>query len=280
VSDQEQEEREEEIAPEEHAWETPEPEEMYIRAKREGENRLQRPISEICSTALAAGFDIVAGVTVMAIIAHLVSGHFGREVGHLIGSIGFGIGFVYLIAGRAELFTENFLVPIAGLDHRDGSSWRNLARLWILSPIFNLLGGAIVIVILTTHGVLPSGTGVAVTEISSTLHRNHVLSLFMGAVFAGALITAMTWYIEGNVKMHVRVTVAWTAGFILALGGFNHVIVVTLELFYGIRFGDDIPWIFLLGNFGIATLGNMIGGIGLVTLNRFTQATARLRAQG
>ena len=100
----------------------------------------------------------------------------------------------------------------------------------------------------------------------------------MSAVFAGALITAMTWYVEGNVKMHVRVTVAWTAGFILALGGFNHVIVITLELIYGIRFGDDIPWLFVLGNFGIATAGNMVGGIGLVTLNRFTQATARKRA--
>jgi formate/nitrite transporter FocA (FNT family) len=270
-----EEDKAEEIAPTEHTWETPEPEEMYVRAKREGEKRLERPVSEMISTALAAGFDIVAGITAMAIVSHLLSVRFGREVGHLGGSIAFGIGFVFLVAGRAELFTENFLVPIAGLDHRDRSSWAGLARLWIISPIFNVVGGAIVILILTTHGVLPSGSGVAVTELSSALHRNHVLSLFMSAVFAGALITAMTWYVEGNVKMSVRVKVAWIAGSMLALGGFNHVIVVTLELFYGIRFGDDIPWIFLLGNFGIAALGNMIGGIGLITLNRFTQATAR-----
>ena len=49
------------------------------------------------------------------------------------------------------------------------------------------------------------------------------------------------------------------------------VIVVTIELIYGIRFGDDIPWIFVLGNFGLAAAGNMVGGIGLVTLNRLTQ---------
>jgi formate/nitrite transporter FocA (FNT family) len=262
----------EEKAPQELEWEVPEPEEMYIRTKREGEHRLQRPVAEIASTALAAGFDIVAGVTAMAIVTHLLTGHFGREVGHLFGSVAFGIGFVYLIVGRAELFTENFLVPIAGLDHRSRGSWLALLRLWTLSPIFNLLGGAIVIVILTTHGVLPTGTGVAVNELSSSLHRSHVLALFMSAIFAGALFTGMTWYIEGNVKMHVRVTVAWTAGFLLAVGGFNHVVVITLELFYGIRFGDDIPWIFLLGNFGIAALGNMVGGVGLVTLNRFTQA--------
>ena len=200
---------------------------------------------------------------------------FGREVGHLGGSVAFGIGFVFLIVGRAELFTENFLVPIAGLDHRDRGSWGGLARLWLLSPVFNVLGGTIVILILTTHEVLPTGSGVPITDASSAIHRNHVLALFMSAVFAGALITAMTWYVEGNVKMSVRVTVAWIAGTLLALGGFDHVIVVTLELIYGIRFGDDIPWLFVLGNFGLAAVGNMLGGIGLITLNRFTQATAR-----
>jgi formate/nitrite transporter FocA (FNT family) len=70
----------------------------------------------------------------------------------------------------------------------------------------------------------------------------------------------------------VRVAVAWIAGAILALGSFNHVVVVTLELIFGIRFGAHIPWIFVLENFGVAAAGNMIGGIGLVTLNRFTQA--------
>ena len=54
----------------------------------------------------------------------------------------------------------------------------------------------------------------------------------------------------------------------------NHVIVITIELFFGIRYGAHIPWIFLLGNFGLAAAGNMIGGIGLVTLNRLTQGRA------
>jgi formate/nitrite transporter FocA (FNT family) len=261
-------------APREREWEVPEPEEMYERTKREGEQRLQRPFAEIASTALAAGFDIVAGVTALALVSHLLAPHFGREVAHLGGSIAFGIGFVFLIVGRAELFTENFLVPIAGLDHRERRSWLGLVRLWVLSPIFNLIGGVIIILILSSHGVLPTGSGTPIVDASSAIHRNHTLTLFLSAIFAGALITAMTWYVEGNVKMNVRITVGWIAGTLLALGGFNHVIVVTLELIYGIRFGDQIPWLFVLGNFGLAALGNMIGGIGLVTLNRFTQARA------
>jgi formate/nitrite transporter FocA (FNT family) len=63
-------------------------------------------------------------------------------------------------------------------------------------------------------------------------------------------------------------------GAFLALGHLNHVIVVTIELIFGIRYGAHIPWSFVVGNFFLAAAGNMIGGIGLVTLNRFTQAKA------
>ena len=54
---------------------------------------------------------------------------------------------------------------------------------------------------------------------------------------------------------------------------------VTLELIFGIRFGAHIPWSFVLTNFLLAAAGNMIGGIGLVTLNRFTQARSGGRAR-
>jgi formate-nitrite transporter family protein len=112
--------------------------------------------------------------------------------------------------------------------------------------------------------------------------RNGVLALFVSAIFGGALITAMTWFVEGQVSMLVRLIVAWVAGALLALGAFNHVIVVTIELIFGIRFGADIPWTFVLGNFALAAAGNIVGGIGLVTLNRLTQgrAGARSRASG
>ena len=70
--------------------------------------------------------------------------------------------------------------------------------------------------------------------------------------------------------MTVRV-VAWMAGAVLALGSFNHVIVVTLELIFGYRFGVYFAWTFILGNFSLAAVGNLVGGVGLVTLNRLTQ---------
>jgi formate/nitrite transporter FocA (FNT family) len=253
----------------------PEPETIYERTKVEGRRRLTRPIAEEMSTALAAGFDIAAGIVVMALLIDLLGPHFGRQAAEVFGALGLGVGFVFLIVGRGELFTENFLVPIAGLDDEDeNSSWRNLAKLWTISPIFNVLGGLVIVLILTTHSVLPYGVGEPMIETAARIHANGVLALFLSAVFAGALITAMTWFVEAQATMMPRMVVGWICGAVLALGHFNHVIVVTLELIFGYRYGAHFDWAFIPGNFALAAAGNLVGGVGLVTLNRLTQGKA------
>jgi formate/nitrite transporter FocA (FNT family) len=250
----------------------PEPEEIYERTREEGARRLERPFLEMMSTSLAAGFDIIAGVVVMTLLEAQLQHQFGKHAAHVFGALGFGVGFVFLVVGRGELFTENFLVPLAGLDGKEKGAWWKVAELWTSSPIFNVIAGAFMAVLLSVHSVLPFGTGSAVKSTAETLYANGKLALFVSAIFAGALITAMTWFIEGQRSVGVRITVAWICGAILALGSLNHVIVVTLELIFGIRYGAHIPWSFVVENFFIAAAGNMIGGIGLVTLNRFTQA--------
>jgi formate/nitrite transporter FocA (FNT family) len=251
--------------------EIPQPEDIYRRTKEEGARRLDRPLLEMMSTALAAGFDIVAGVVALALVETQLVSWLGKHPAHVFGSLAFGTGFVFLVVGRGELFTENFLVPIAGLDHRRRSSWLGLAKLWTSSPLFNVLGGLVMILFLSTRHVLPSGTGKTLAENADTIHAHGTLALFVSAIFAGALITAMTWFVEGQESMIVRVVVAWMAGALLALGSFDHVIVITLELIFGYRFGAHFAWTFILGNFLLAAAGNMVGGLGLVTLNRLTQ---------
>ena len=257
----------------------PQPEDIYARTKEEGARRLERPLLEEMSTALAAGFDIAAGVIVLALLSSQLEHLLGRHAAHVVGSMGFGFGFVFLVVGRGELFTENFLVPIAGLDHRDSASWRNLAKLWTISPVFNVIAGLVIATIVSVHSVLPFGAGRAMQNLAATTHANGVLALFMSAVFAGALITAMTWFVEGQTSMVVRVIVAWISGFVLALGSFNHVIVITIELIFGLRYGVHLHWSFVAGNFALAAAGNMLGGIGLITLNRLTQGRSGSRAR-
>jgi formate/nitrite transporter FocA (FNT family) len=255
----------------------PEPEEIFEKTRREGERRLDRPFLEVVSTALAAGFDISAGVVLLAVLTAPLEPHFGRDAAGVVGGLGFGVGFVFLIVGRGELFTENFLVPLAGLHGKSRNAWWKVGELWAVSPVANILCGTLIALIVTAHGVLPGGSGSVLADAAQKIHANGTLTLFLSAIFAGALITAMTWFVEGHDSVGIRLTVAWVTGAFLALAHLNHVIVVTIELVFGVRYGAHIPYDFVVGNFFLAAAGNMIGGIGLVTLNRFTQAKAGSR---
>jgi formate-nitrite transporter family protein len=252
----------------------PEPEQIYERTREEGARRLERPLLELVSTALAAGFDIAAGVALLACAVAALHPRFG-EAARVVGAVGFGVGFVFIVVGRGELFTENFLVPLAGLEGKERNAWWKLAELWTISPLFNIAAGALFAVVLTVHGVLPHGSGQAVVDAAAKIHGKETIALFASAVFAGALMTSMTWFVEGQASVGVRVTVAWATGAFLALAGLDHVIVATIELIFGIRYGAHVSWLFVLGNFALAAAGNMLGGIGLVTLNRFAQARSQ-----
>jgi formate-nitrite transporter family protein len=258
----------------------PEPEEIYARTREEGARRLERPILEVVSTALAAGFDIMVGVFALVLLESQLEHLLGRQAAHVVGAVGFGVGFVFLIVGRGELFTENFLVPLAGLDGKERNAWWKVAELWTVSPVFNIVAGGCMGVLLSIHSVLPFGSGQTAVRIAETVYANGTLARFVSALFAGALVTAMTWFVEGQLSVLVRLTVAWIAGALLALGSFNHVIVITLELVLGIRYGAHVPWSFVVGNFFLAAAGNLIGGVGLVTLNRFTQARSGKTVSG
>jgi formate/nitrite transporter FocA (FNT family) len=257
----------------------PEPEQIYERTRREGRRRrLSRPVLELAATALVGGFDIALGVAVYGLAAAAVEPRAGIEQAHLVGSLAFGIAFVFIVVGRSELFTENFLVPITGLS-RDRGSWVKLGELWVVSLVFNLAGGIALAVVLTSGGVLRPGASDAVVHIARHIADYSLATSFLSALVAGALMTVMTWFVEGAAESPgVRIVMAWIVGSLLVLGSFNHAVVGTIELFYGLRFGGDIGWDQIATNLGISIAGNLVGGLLLVTFARSAQALGASRA--
>jgi formate/nitrite transporter FocA (FNT family) len=251
--------------------EAPEPHEMFARTREEGERRLTRTALELTTTSLVAGFDVVFGVVALAAATAAMAPHFGPSAGHFFGSLFFGIAFIFIVVGRSELFTENFLVPVTAL-RRGRYSLLKLARLWTISPVMNIVGGTALILIMSSKGVMPEGAAPALVDVADTIMEFSYWSAFLSAVAGGALITVMTWMVEGVGTVGGRIVVAWIAGVLLALGGFNHVIVVTLELIFGMRLGADVGLDDIGLNFLIAAGGNMIGGMLFVTLTRTSQA--------
>ena len=250
----------------------PQPEEIYERTREEGRRRLSRPLLELGATALIGGFDVAVGLVVFVLAVASLTPRLGENAAHLIGAIGFGIGFVFIVVGRSELFTENFLVPITGLS-RDRGSWLKLIELWLVSLVLNLAGGAVLAVVLTSHGVLRPGSREAASHLAENLAAHSPGTAFLSGLVAGALMTVMTWFVEGAAEsLGVRIVMAWLVGFVLLLGSFNHAIVGTIELFYGIRSGAPIGYDQLFSNLGIAIASNLVGGLALVTFARSAQA--------
>jgi len=246
-----------------------EPEEIYRKTRDEGRRRLARPPLELAATAFVGGFDVALGVAAYALAKRSVGG----SVGDLVAAIAFGLGFVFIVVGRSELFTENFLIPVAGLERGRLGSWLKLGELWAVALVVNIAGGVVVALILTSQGVLPGGAGRALQQVAETIAHRSTLASFLSALIAGALMTVMTWFVEGAAdSAGVRIVMAWLTGAVIALGTFNHAIVSTLELVFGMRYGADVDVSQLLGNLGLSVAGNLAGGLVFVTFVRSVQA--------
>ena len=250
----------------------PQPEEIFERTREEGRRRLSRPLLELGATALVGGFDVAFGIAAFVLTAATLEPRIGVNAAHFAGSIAFGIGFVFIVVGRSELFTENFLVPITGLS-RDRGSWLKLGELWLVSLVLNIAGGVVLAVVLTSHGVLRPGSREAAVRLAGHIAHYSPGTAFLSGLVAGALMTLMTWFVEGAAESTgIRIAAAWIVGFLLVLGVFNHAIVSTIELFYGIRMGADISYADLVANLGLAVASNLAGGLALVTFVRSAQA--------
>lgn len=258
----------------------PSTQEIYRRACEEGEHRLGSTTLQLVSRSFIAGFNIVFGIIALGVVHALVAAQFGREAGDLAGGIAFGIGLVFLIVGRSELFTEDFLDPVAAAIERRGGAWAALGRLWALTLVFNLVGGAIFVLIMSTEGALPDGASEPLRTIADEIVRQEALPGFVNAIAAGAILTLMTWLLQAVNSVGSRIAIAWVVGAFVAIGPFNHVVVTALHLLFGAQFGATVGTGEFLTTAGVATAGNVVGGLVFVTLTHLGQAAGARANEG
>lgn len=248
----------------------PDPSEIFERAVEEGQRRLEQSPLELASTSFIAGFTVVFGVVALGIVEGAIGPH--RAVAKVAGALAFGPGLVFLVVGRTELFNENFFDPTATVVKRSGSRLLpSLLRLWVLTFVFNLAGGVLMALVFSVNGVVPSGTPVALRLFAEELARRSVVTGFASAIAGGALVTLLSFLLAAVNSVGSRIAVAYMAGVLLALGPFDHVIVTVIHVVFGILFGAPIPVGTLVEITATATAGNLVGGLGLVTLTHVTQ---------
>jgi formate/nitrite transporter FocA (FNT family) len=239
----------------------------FDRQVEEGVQRLGRPWREVLVTGFFGGTEVAIGVLAMIAVVH----HTGDP---LLGGIAFSIGFLALLLGRSELFTEGFLIPVVTVVAKRATG-PQLAKLWFGTLCANLAGGwlimwLIVLAFPSLHATLvESGTHFATAPFSA--------ETFSLAVLAGMVITLMTRMQHGTDDMLAKVVAAVAAAFLLAGLEMFHSILDSLLIFGALHTGDaSFGYLDWLRFFSFTTLGNMLGGLGLVTLLRLVRSKDRI----
>jgi len=256
----------------------PTPGEIFNRAVEEGERRLDQSLLELVATSFIAGFTIVFGIAALGLVHALVEPQFG-DVARIAGALTFGIGVVFLVVGRAELFNENFFDPAAKAFDQSGS-WllAPLFRLWVVTFAVNLVGGVLFAAVFAVEGVLPAAAGETLARVAGEIVRRETRTTFASAIVGGALVSLLSVLLSSVETVGSRITMAYVVGFLLALGPFDHVVVTALHVVLGLLFGAPIGYGSLALTVLVATAGNLVGGLGLVTVTHLAQAVGAKEA--
>ncbi len=247
----------------------PELEEAFDRLVEEGRERLERPLLALISTGLLGGIDVGFGV-----LAYLVVKENTGDT--VLAGLAFSIGFVALLLARSELFTENFLVPVAAVAARSGTL-TGLARLWAVTLVTNVVGGLLIMWIVVTarpdlHAtVIEAGTHYAELGVNG--------ESFALAVLAGAVITLMTRMQHATESLGVKIVPAILFGALLAGAELFHCILDSLFMLGGLLAGADYGLGAVAGAIAWALVGNVVGGVGLVTGIRLLRVPKRLEEE-
>ena len=245
-------------------------EDAFVRLVEEGEERLSRPLPEQIVTALLGGLEVGTGV--LALLAVLEA-----TGSHLLAGLAFSVGFLALLLARSELFTESFLVPVISVAARHGRA-RDLARLWLVTLVANLVGGWIVMWLVMT--AFPELHATAVEAATHFVEPGWTLRTLCLAILAGSTITLMTRMQNGTDEMVGKIAAAVAGAFVLAGLQLFHSVLDSLLIFAALHTGEApfgyADWLSFLG---LALVGNAIGGLGLVTLLRLVRSRRLLERE-
>lgn len=227
-----------------------------------GHERLTRTLPVMAATGVVGGFDVGLGVAAQFVVLEATGSH-------MLGALAFSIGFIALTLAGSELFTEDFLVPVTTVVTEDDVGPSMLARLWSVTLVSNLVGGFAFMVL--AMAALPHIAPLLAEEGGYFVDAGVGTEAFASAVLGGFAITLMTWMERGSDAVTAKIVAAVAIGFLLAAGPLNHSVVRSLEMFGSLIHGADFGYADWLGALSVAIAGNVVGGLGLVTVIRLVQ---------
>ena len=245
-------------------------EDAFNRMVDEGTQRLHRSWREVLVTGFFGGTEVAMGV--LAYLSVLAAT--GNQ---LLAGVAFSIGFLALLLGRSELFTEGFLIPNTTVAAKRAGIGQLIA-FWSGTLVANLAGGWVLMwLIMLAFPKLHEQTIESAEHFVTAPVSAETIAL---SLLGGMAITLMTRMQHGTDSVFGKIAAAVAGAFLLAGLQMFHSILDSLLIFGALATGEA-PFGYLdwLGWFGYVVIGNIIGGLGLVTLLRLLRSKDRIKEE-
>ena len=240
--------------------------EIFHRLVIAADEEFSRSTRLLFLSGLAAGLSISLSFLGMTALSALWPG----GPSHLAGSLLYPLGFLFVVMGRYQLFTENTLTPVTLVLTRIASIPR-LLRIWGVVLTANILGVMVCAYVLATTGVFTPEMAEVAYGLGEHFLKMSWADLFWKGVFAGWLVAGMVWLNYAARSMTARFLITFVLIYTVAAAGLAHCIVGSGEVLYVVFEGGASFGTFLFDFLVPAVLGNTVGGVLLVAMLNFSQ---------
>jgi len=235
-----------------------------------GLGEIERPATGLLIAGLSAGLDVGFSLLLIAVTLSQASGLLSKPVIELLIANMYAVGFIFVILGHSELFTEHTTLATLPVLHGQ-ASLKALGRVWGLIYSSNLVGGAIFAGLVVIIGpaldiIKPAIFG----EIARNVVNHPWWVILLSGVLAGWLMGLASWLVAAGRDTISQIVLVWLVTTAIGLCHLHHAIVGTVEVLAGIFAGQGITWAHF-GHFLLwSTLGNAFGGFFFVSVIKYS----------
>lgn len=251
--------------------ERPSAQDIYEQVANNARQELGRSSVALAISGLAGGiFMGLSGLGNAIAISLLTRPDAGPSPATLfIAKMFYPLGFIVVILGRSQLFTENTLYPVALVLAEKKHFWKTM-RLWGIVLPANVLGAFGFAAIVSLTGALNPDALQRLIELGLDAAQHPVSTIFWSGVMGGWIIATVAWLVSGSHSITGSVMIIWMLAFVVGLGHFAHCIAGSGEVFAAVLTGKT-PWVTFPNWLIPAVAGNICGGVGMVTLLEYGQ---------
>jgi len=246
---------------------------VYEIIRTEGEGELGRTFPALWWSGLAAGISIgFSFLTEAVLAAHLPD----FEWKDIIAKLGYAVGFLIVILGRQQLFTENTLTAVLPVITRRSLNWfLGMLRLWTIVLVANVVGCLIFAFAVSSTQMFSPDVTAELHAIEQAVMSNTPWQMFIKGIGAGWIIAALVWMMPSSEGAEFVVIGLMT--YLIALCGFTHVVAGSAEALFGVLTGDITLSKAVFGFFLPTLAGNVCGGTVLFAVLSYAQVRTEIK---